>query len=222
MTSREIYKRFLLKINANDSNTGINILPSHFVLEFNDESLKWLSEEIKNNSDNALINDIKELLIFDEEVQIRKQFSDSIDFILPVKFYKHVSSYTLCDKDCCKNQKVFNFEKNPIGFHTSLLTFDRGDFDFEEQPCAFGKDTIKVFFTDYKITKGFVTYYKEPDKIDIKGYTKIDGSISEDSNTDLSDLNIEKVLSRMSVENFRKYQDTESVMIAKDRIATEP
>jgi hypothetical protein len=223
MTSREIYKRFLLKINKNDTNAGINIPVSHFVLLFNSERLFWLGEELKEDADNVRINRLKSLLISDKELVKIETLKDSVLFKLPDQFYRHAFSYSVVSSDTCPETIVYNFEKIPLNFIVNLADdYNRPQFDYRETPFILTEDKYKVYFDNFEIKKVFLNYYKEPDEIDIEGYIKIDGTPSKNKETDLDEDDIESILNRMSAEVIRQYQDANSINFAKDRIQSEP
>lgn len=221
MKSNEIYKRFLLKNNTNDTNEGANFLISHFVLLFNSEGIRWETERLAKGDDDSL-NKLDRLLISDLEVPIVKKFSDSVHCQLPDNFFKHVSSYSLSDKGDCKGVKVFNFEKKALNL-TEILAddFNTPQFDFQETPCIIINNQIKIYFSDFLIKKVYISYYKTPTQIDISGYTKIDGSISSDVDSELSDDNIEEILNRLVVEIKRQTKDAEGFQLSKERVQTE-
>ena len=223
MTSLEIYKRFLLKINKNDSNEGINVLKSHFVLIFNTERLVWLGEKLRDNSDNYKLDRLQELVSTDVVLPLNKKHESSVDFTLPADLYRYISSYSIADQENCKGKKIFNFEQNTLNLTAVLAdAFSRPSFKFEETPCIQKSGTLKVYFEDFKINSVLLSYYRTPKPIDIIGYIQIDGTPSVNSETDLSDENIDEVLNRMAVEVLREYQDGEGIQLAKDRIVSEP
>ncbi len=219
MTSAEAYKRFLLKINKNDTNEGINILPSHFVLLYNTERLLWLGDTLKNESDNIKIDRIQELIVTDEELSLSSKKDDSVNFTIPTELYRYVSSYTIADKGFCTGLKLYNFEKKPSN-KTAFLAdaFSKPSFDFEEVPVILGSNNLQVFFDDFEVKKAFLTYYRNPAKIDLPGYTGFDGQPSTNINPDLSDENVDEI----NEEVIRQYQDAEGMQYAKDRIQSEP
>lgn len=222
MTSREIYKRFLLKINKNDSNDGVNVPVSHFVLMFNAERLVWLGSKLRDDADNWKLDYLEELVSTDVQLPVSKIHDSSVDFTLPADLYRYISSYSLASKDKCKKTKIFNFEQNTLNLTAVLAdAFSRPNFKFEETPCIQKSGTLKVYFEDFKIDSVFLSYYRTPKPIDIPGYIRIDGTPSEDLTTDLSDENIDEVLNRMAVEVLREYLDGEGFQLAKDRQASE-
>lgn len=218
MKSNEIYKRFLLKINKNDSNDGVNILPSHFVLMFNSEALKWLRETLDKDGDNIKLDHLDKLLQPDVEVPLYKKYDDSVEFTLPDNFYRHASSFSLASKGTCKNVKIFNFEKKSLGFTATLADdFSKPQFDFEETVFIITQNRIRIYTGDFTVNKVFVTYYRTPTEIDIAGYTRIDGSSSTDIDCDLALDNIDEIIDRVATEVTRQFADSEGFQYAKER-----
>jgi len=223
MKSLEIYKRFLLKINKNDSNDGIHVPISHFVLLFNTEAIRWLGEKLTKEGDNIKLDQLDTMLEPNVELTLFKKYDDSVDFQLPSNFYRHASSFCIVDKGNCKGVKIFNFDKKSLGLTATLADdFSGPQFDFEETPIIITKNKLKIFFDDFKIKKAFLTYYRVPTAIDIAGYITIDGSSSTDIDSDLVPDSIDEILNRVAVEVNRQYQDSESVALRKDAINTEP
>jgi hypothetical protein len=218
MKSNEIYKRFLLKINKNDSNDGVNILPSHFVLMFNSEALRWLSDKLDKDGDNIKLDHLDKLLQPDVEVDFFKKYEDSVEFTLPEDFYRHASSFSIADQGTCKGAKIFNFEKKSLGFTAVLADdFSKPQFDFEETVFLITQNRIRVYTGDFTISKVFVTYYRTPTQIDIAGYTRIDGSPSTDIDSELLLDNIDEIIDRVATEVNRQFQDGEGFQFAKER-----
>ena len=223
MKTAEVYKRFLLKINKNDSNEGANILASAFVLQFNTEAVRWLGETLRDEADNVKIETLDRLLETDVELVLVKNGTDSDEFKLPDDFYRHASSFSIVDKGDCKGVKIINFDKKPLNFTVNLADdFNKPAFDFEETPFIVTKGNMKVYFDDFEIKKVVVSYYRIPKSLDLVGYFRIDGTPSTDVDTDLSDENIDEVLNRLAAEFNRQFQDSEGLQYSKDRIGTEP
>lgn len=223
MNSREIYKRFLLKINKNDTNDGISILPSLFVLIFNNERFRWLGEYLKNNGDNIKLDRLDGLLESDVPL-VQFQVGDGwVEYTLPDNFYRHSSSYALVNKGNCTNIPFFYFEKKSLGFSANLADDStKAHFEYEEGPCLFTNGKVKVYTDDFIIVKLLTSFYRVPNAIDIEGYTKIDGSASTNIDSELSDDNVDEIINRVAMEVIREYQDDDAAQFAKDRIGTEP
>lgn len=221
MNSREVYKRFLLKVNRNDSNEGVKILPSHFVLMFNNETFRWLAESL-NKGDDSNLSRLDRLLEPNVELTFNKRYDDSEEYNLPENFYRHASSFSIVEAGKCSDIKIFNFEKKPLGFTATLADdFSSPQLDFEETPFIITDNKMRIFREGFKIKKVFATYYKTPTPIDIGGYIKLDGTPSTDVHSNLHDDNIDEILNRVALEVLRQYQDGESFNYRKDAVATE-
>jgi len=223
MKAREIYKRYLLKINKNDSNEGVNILPSAFVLMFNTEQTRWLGEKLTHDSDNIKIDHLDGLFISDYEIKQVNKGTDWIEFSLPSNIYRHAYSFALVSKGNCSNIPFYYFEKKPLGFSVFINDdSNKAHFDYEEGPMVITQGKVKAYIDDFTIDKFLISYYRIPPAIDISGYIHIDGTSSTDIDSPLADDNIDEILNRLAVEAFREFSDTDGVTLGKDRIATEP
>lgn len=221
--SLELYKRFLLKFNKNDSHEGINILNSDFVLIFNVQAPKWLKGEIRKASGNTDINRIQDFLVLDFPGEIVSNKEGVCKVSLPPDYFQYSSSYSIADKDNCKGKKIYNYDKkagniNPIRQDDSSSP----QFDYEETPCILSQNKLSVFFTDFSIEKVFITYWRLPVKIDIEGYQKFDGTPSTTINSDISDDNLDEILDMCVLEAIREFTDTENFPFAEDRLNKKP
>ena len=95
--SKEIYKRFLLSFNKNDSNAGTNIPISHFVLTFNSERLRWLNDFF--DKDDWRLQQIDNLLVVDKNIGKVGDLKDSVSFKLPDDFFRHAFDLKFPDID---------------------------------------------------------------------------------------------------------------------------
>lgn len=222
MKSVEIYKRFLLKINRNDSNEGTNFLKSHFVILFNIESDKYVIERLNDSGDTINLDDLDSLLVPDVQLTKLTTKNNWIEFKLPDNFRRHASSYSLADKDDCTGIKLYNFDKKSLTL-TSILAdkFSGPSFEFEEVPFIITDNKMRIYFDSFVIKKCFSTYYKAPDKIDIEGYTDFDGNPSTNIDSSLPDVIIDDILNRMAVEVRRQSKDSEGFQFDKERVNSE-
>jgi len=224
MKANEIYKRFLLKINKNDTNEGINILPSLFVLMFNSEAQRWIGQKIDGNGDNIGLDNLDVLLETDIELVKGNKKDDWVEFKIPEDkdIHRHSHSFAFVKKGNCQTT-IFYFEKKSLGLTATLADdFNKAQFDFEEAPFIITKGNIKAYVDGFEITKFLTSFYRFPKSIDIAGYTKIDGSSSEDIDCELHSSLIEEIINRLVLEVIRQYKDGESFQYSKDRIQTEP
>lgn len=210
-------------MNKNDSNEGVNILPSHFVLLFNTERFRWFTEFFKSDADNWKLSSLDTFLEVDVLLKKVKTYDDSIEFEIPTDFFRQASSFSIADKGDCKGRKLFNFEKKALGFQTTLADdFNSPQFDYEETPYLITKKMLRVYFSDFKIKRVYLSYYREPKPIDIAGYMKVDDTASVDADTDLSEEQIDEVIERVVKRISGKTGDAEKYQVANERISTEP
>lgn len=223
MTVQELYKRFELMINKNDTNEGVNILPAVFVLLFNSEMLRWLNEELKKDIDNLDINLIQQLFISDFLLTETNRQKTFIEYPAPNDYFQIEGSWSYADRDLCKGIKISNFEKKPGNIVPILADDDSiADFDYQEAPFILGNNNLKLYIgPDYTIKETFVNYYREPKKIDMEGYIHFDGTPSTNIDPELDDFNNLEILARVAAEVDRQTENSEGIQYSKDRINTE-
>jgi hypothetical protein len=225
MTTQELYKRFLLMVNKNDTNEGVNISPGHFVLLFNAEMLSWLAEELKKDSDNIDVNLIELLYLGDFQVQptgVADKTLKFIEFTLPSNFFQVYWGYTFADRGECINNQIWLWERKPGD--TIAVRSDESSkpsFDYQEAPFTIGSDKMKVYFDDFVVKNTYINYYRTPKNIDIEGYIHFDGTESINIDTELDDYNALQVLARVAAELDRQTVDVEGLQLAKDRFTKE-
>src|ERR1700734_2798818 len=133
MTVVELYKRFLIKVNKNDTNEGIRIPKGNFILLFNTEMLRWLSEELKKDIDNIDSNLIELLYRPNYPLHMIKTESQFVDYHQPEDMVQAYGSYSYCSKGNCENIKLFNYEIKPGNFIPVQQDLNsRSDFEYEE------------------------------------------------------------------------------------------
>ena len=225
MTTQELYKRFLLMVNKNDTNDGVNISPGHFVLLFNAEQLSWLAEELKKDSDNIDVNLIELLYLGDFQVQpsgVADKVLKFIEFVLPSDFFQVYGGYTFADRGECTNTIIWLWERKPGD--TIAVRSDKNSepsFDYQEAPYTTGGDKMKVYFDDFVVKNTYINYYRTPNNIDIEGYIHFDGTESTNVDTELDDYNALQVLARVAAEVERQIENAEGLQISKDRLTKE-
>jgi len=224
MTVKELFHRFLVMINKNDTNDGVDYPKADFVLFFNSESQRWLGEELKKSEDNIDVNMIEFLLVTDKwlgkPVTKTKEF---FEYTVPVDFFQAYGTYSYASRGFCENVKIFNYEKKPGNIIPVLEDKASGPwFDYEEAPFIIGSDKVKVYFDDYEIIKSFINYYRVPKPIDIVGYDHFDGTPSTNIDPELDDFNCVQILEKLAVEVSRQTTDVEKFQLDKDRTNTNP
>lgn len=195
MTSLEAYKIFLLKINKNDSNRNINISKGEFVLKYNIQRLVWLYDKVPSTESTDEINELNPLLKLDLDLEKVVSKENYTTFKLPEDFGKYVRSYSLASKNSCTNSVIYN---NPVkGKNLNELLRSENDkpsFEYEETFYSLNDSLISIYKTDFEVEKVFLDYYRQPEKIDIGGYIKVDGSQSADIDPNIPDELVNQII----------------------------
>jgi hypothetical protein len=219
MTSLEAYKKFLLKINKNDTNSNINISKGQFVLIFNEQKRNWLKITIEKDQSSDLINYIEEILVLNKPLIKLKDYPDRSVFTTPHDYFSYVNSYSLATKGTCTGIKLYNWDIKPKNTNMDLLDEDNNpSFEYRETFLNLSQSGIEVYKKDdFVIDEVYLDYYRQPVNIDLVGYIKIDGTPSITVNPDMEDENVEEIIDMCAVEVQRNYQNTEDYQLAQTR-----
>lgn len=217
MTSLEAYKKFLLKLNKNDTNTKIKISKGEFVLLFNEMKRKWLYDKLTELNSSDLVNELSDIYIVDKKLSLVDENDNKSFFKLPDDFQKTSSSYTIAEKDNCV-KKLYNIPKKPKNINQNLQNSNNtSDFEFEQAITEESSGNLVIHVNNFKIKEQYLNYYKEPIDIDIEGYIKIDGTKSKTIDSELSDRNVEQIINRCVIEASLNYENAENVQLSQLR-----
>lgn len=221
MTIQEAYKKFLLKISKNDTDDSIRISPAEFVYMFNEMALIWLNDKIIGKAGTDNINDIEELLVEDLELTNFKETRIHNDFILPDDFFHFTSGTALAEKNGCERYlDVYNVK--PKEKNTWLKDdMNNPSFEWEETISIIAGKAIQVYKSDFDVISIEISYYRKPNKVDIEGYTDIDGRISKNIHPELSDRNVNEIINRCALEADTNYKNGEAFQLNQQRVLTE-
>jgi hypothetical protein len=221
MTSIEAYKRFLLKINKNDSNTEVSIPVGEFVLIFNEQAKKWLLYKLNSKESSDDIDDLQDLLLHDVVLNKVKTENTHTDFSLPNNFFSYSSSFSIVKGDGCV-QRLKNIRVKPKNIEIYLDDEDfKPSIEWKQTILTLSSNYIQVYTNNFSVDSVYLSYYKEPNEIDIEGYIKVDGSNSKNIDSEISDIFVNEIINRCAVEVIRSYQSPEGYSLAEDRIKTE-
>jgi len=222
MSIQEAYKRFLLKINKNDTDNEIRISTAEFVYMFNEMSLVWLGEKINGKAGTDSINDIQELLVEELELSNFNEAKGHNDFLLPEDFQHFSSAIALAERNGCEKElEVYNIK--PKEKNTWLKDdMNNPSFDWEETISIISGDRIQVYKSDFDVTGLNLSYYRKPRVVDIEGYKHIDGkTLSTNIDPDLSNSNVNEIINRCALEVAVNYKNGETFQLDQQRILTE-
>lgn len=213
-----LYKRFLLKINKNDTNTNVKVSKGVFVIIYNEQQRKYVNATIEKDESSKLIDDISELLVLDKQLKKVADYSNKTDFTLPDKFAKRTSLNILASKGECKNNPMVVWFIKPLNIDVILQNNNQSpSFEYQETVGIINGSNISIYKTDFSINNAYLSYYFYPSDIDIEGYINILGKSSTNISTELVSQNTDKILDRCVVEVSQNYEDVQRMQMALQR-----
>lgn len=218
MLVQEIYKRFLIKVNKNDTNSNINVPKGVFVLIFNEITRFWLNAKIKETRKDYQKNYIAELLIIDHPLTPKYVTPFFTQFELPVDYFDTESAYSIAKKGDCAGRLIYNFDFKQRNRNVTFQNEnEKPSFEYQETLYNINREGIAVYTDNFEIQNQYLSYYKLPTQIDIAGYTKFDGSPSTNINSDLDDKNVLDILNLCSLEAVTNFENGETFQLQKQR-----
>jgi len=210
-----IYIKFLLKVNKGNSQGNIAIDKERFVLIFNEVKNRWVEKHLKEK-DSILIDSIWEI-VKTAELSNPQEFEEYFQYEIPFDFYELILAYCEAQRGECKKEifvrEVKNQDKNTLRFNLNY----KPDFDFEWSFCSLQGGYIRIYKSDFKVTKLKIEYYKVIPNIDIEGYITLDGAPSTNIGIDLSEQYVDQIINLAAEEFMRDFQDPNGLNISKDR-----
>ena len=211
----EVYKKFLLKLNKNDTITNIKVPKAQFVLMFNEQKRKWLDIAINRLESSSDIEDIEEVLQTDVKLTKVEDLDVKSDFLLPANFYKRVSSYSVASKGECKRSVIVNWFVKPKDLQVLLQNEHyKPSFEYQETLAIINNGKVSVYKDAFKVNEAYLTYYKNPKDINLAGFKQFDGTPSFDQEVDLSDSNTEHIIDLTVIEAAKNYESMEQLQAA--------
>jgi hypothetical protein len=219
MTSLEAYQSLLEKVNRNDTNSNIHVPRGKFVNIFNQQAKVWLEDILSNNKSSIKLDELENLLEDDVELVYIDKKRDHARFTLPSNFQEVSSAYCLATKGECIDRPLVVWTMKSQDKNVLLKDENHNpSFEYEETLSLINNGKVNVYFTDFSVTDYFLTYYREPKKIDLAGYIKVDGTQSTDINPDLTDRQIDEVLDYCTKEIMRTNQDVQGFQLAQQKL----
>lgn len=222
MQSIEAYKRLLLKINKNDTNSDIDISKGEFVLLYKEQKDRWLQEKIGGKESTEDIQDLEEVQVKHFQLQSDILNDRYVAYILPDNFFSYISSYSFCSKENCNGVLISHYPFKPKNENMLLESANtEPSFEYEETVVDLSSGKLYVYKKDFEIDSTFANYYREVGEIDIEGYRRLDGTQSTNIDPDLSDVYVDEILNRCAKEIIRRYENPDGFALAEERVAKE-
>ena len=217
MTSLQLYQKFHLLLNSNILFQNVRVERENFVLLFNREKDRWLSEKIDKANSTEDIFDLQSHYVVGEKLKQTKAVQNKIFYALPEQFFNLTSSYSVARKQGCTGV-VVNYPVKPKDeLEIVNDSFNSPSFEYEESVCNITENQLAVFFKEYTIDDTYLSYYKEIEPIDLEGYTNVEGKASTTIHPKIDNFYLEQILDRCVTETMREYKDQLGFQLSNER-----
>lgn len=218
MTIEEAYIKFTIKLNKNLNSNNITADPARFVITFNENLSKRLVDVLSTPNDKRL-REIQYFLVNKEILPTNTTTTTESYFELPKDYLDYSSGDLVVKAESCPATRMDPIEIKDANYSEIIRdNYLEPSYEYRETSFIIADNKLKVFKKDFEIQKFLLNYYRYPKKVDIAGYTKIDGSQSSSVDPEGDNKFLDKVIS-LTVEDFqRNYSDMQGVQISKDRI----
>jgi hypothetical protein len=220
MTIQEAYLRYLDLVNRNATNNNVNVDKPRFVLLYNDMQnryVEWVLD--KRNEDE--IRYIQRILVNNAPLTNSFSNEDYMSFALPVNYFEFDNVSVKAKKGECEDRRMLVWEIKSENREELLEDeFNKPSFEYSETFYYLSEDSILFYRDNFDITDVRLTYYRYPNKVDISGYIKEDGSSSSDIDPEFDDKLVQRILIAMAKEFTAINSEVNDYQINKDRLFT--
>lgn len=221
MNIEEAYIRYVGLINRNATNNNLNADKQRFVFSFNDHQIKyqeWVLE--KRNEDD--IRYVSPFLILNKELtkDDSKEYFDA--FKLPKDYFDLANLTVKASSDKCNRQKMQVFEAKSENIEELLADENqKPSFYYRETFYLTNNNLVSVYKDNFSIDNVELSYYRYPNKVDIEGYTNLDGGQSQNIDPEWDDKATLRILIAMSKSFAAENGEGNKYQMEKDRLFTE-
>lgn len=195
----ELVYEFKLALNKVNRQDNVNVPIEDIIVYLNKAQMSWIKTKINPNNVyrsgfeaiRKRIDDVQILKVGDVELKpvktndlLHKGYSCSLQDASNYMFY--ISSYSVAKKNKCEVILTNDLVKSGDLTTRYLDVNHSPSFEWRTTLATLGSDSLTVY-TDgtFDIDKVFVNYLRYPQKIDIQGYTKFDGTSSTNQDSEL-------------------------------------
>jgi hypothetical protein len=199
ITVEELVYEFKLMINKVNRQDNVDIPVEDVIVYLNRAQMSWIKTKINPNNVYKLGYEAIEKRI--DDLQVLKQSSVRLN---PIKtndlFYLgyecpledaanymfYVNSTCVAKKqDCTKNLTIDLVKQGDLNNMYLDANFSPS-FEWRSTLATIGNDKLYVYTAgEFTIEGVYLTYLRYPNSIDIEGYTKLDGTVSNNVNCEL-------------------------------------
>ena len=221
MKISEAYVTFVDLVNRNLTSNNLNVDKPRFINLFNKISIEYVSWILDKRSDDG-IRYISPLLIIRAPLAINEITDEFTSFTLPKDYFDLANFHAYGTYKKCKDVRIKTFEVKSEDIE-ELLNDDANipSFEYRETFYLVDSNRVTAYQDNFKITRGLLSYYRYPKKVDIEGYIHLDKTHSKNVDPELDDKVVHKILTAMAKQFASSNGDSNAYQLHKDKLFSE-
>jgi len=215
----DVYISVKQRVESNLTNGGITLDKARFVNLFNESQLKFVDDTLNHKNDDT-IRDIDILLVRDKRAVRTGKVLNKVSFRSPDDLYSFVNVRCTASNGGCSSGDFLLWEAKHENVHELLGDENnKPSWKYRESFYTVGGNQISVYTGDFDIDSLYVTYYRNPVRIDIAGIMRESG-ISSSIDTEWPDRIIVRIMDIMVKEFDKNEFNTDRYNVDKQEVYT--
>lgn len=204
MTPQLILIKTRLRLNKLQSQDYDNIEDWKVIEAVNKAQLQWLRRQIigynkrqqGSEEDRINVDDVQQFLAEQKIIGANKKGGYFLSNTIPSNYLYFVRLTPLCKKGECQGVPLESLLVEEANVSTYLFDWSmQPSFEWRETFHTIIGDKIKVYTQDkFFVENLLLTYFREPQRVDVSGYTHEDASVSTDVPMEFKDDVAELIL----------------------------
>ena len=218
MNIEEAYLQFVNQVNRNLTNNKINVDKPRFVLLYNNIANRYIEWILEKRNEDA-IRYISPLLVPRKKLVKEGSHHTYDSFILPDDYFDLANLHVHCSNGSCKEIEVKPWEVKVEDVEEKYQDkFLEPSLAWRHTFYHTADNKVLVYKKGFDVQEVFLSYYRYPVQIDIAGYTRLDGTQSQNVDPELDDKVVERILIAMSKEFSANNDDANGYQINSNRL----
>lgn len=210
MTAIEAIVQLRETVNRGNTSDNIDVDIPRAISLLNSAQLKFLKRTIENKNNE----DVRRVQTFLETARLKNpsKRNNVVSFNLPENYFEFSNILTKAKKGNCKDSLLL-WEVKSENINELLTDINnKPSFYWRESFYSIGGKKVNIYVDDFEIEDVDLIYYRLPKKIDLKGYTNIEGNQSKTQDPEWDDYSIIKVIEiaakdfNTNTDNLQRFQ----------------
>ncbi|PRY38437.1 hypothetical protein CLV58_109164 [Spirosoma oryzae] len=187
MTTEQLYYQSLAQLSRLGTGVGQKIEPDIWVALWNAAQASWFGKSLESRSDSVLRDQLSYLYVPDELLTpVQGETPDRFrSFNLPDTLYQLTSIRVRAIRDSCEAELLATPQMPQLVAEQWEDPMLRPDFDWRETIYSQARGKLLVYQRNFQVNQARISYYQRPIDLELPGYQKLDGSISQAINSDM-------------------------------------